>query len=247
MKPKKAKNAVRGGGVKDTAEGCVSSVPEVTWEALRSRAEAALDDKGIEAQERRKAAAERISRRMKERGIEPVWDVRGVERALAAYFADYVLGDGRKGFRKVFAECGVSVADFLDARDTHPDLRMVYDYIHRQGAGVASIEALELNRQAQGAQKRLVTEEGCELNQRAVEVSLRATMKDVYGDDGGVGAAKHLRLVLRCDSGAFHRRRIHGRRHVGQDFPRGVPLRIEGAAATEGTDNARDLRSDACG
>ena len=42
---------------------------------------------------------------------------------------------------------------------------------------------------------RLVTEEGCELNQKAVEVSLKATMKDVYGDGDGASASDAKKSV----------------------------------------------------
>ena len=43
---------------------------------------------------------------------------------------------------------------------------------------------------AQESQLRLITEDGCDLNQRAVEVSLKATMRDVYGESNEVGPAK---------------------------------------------------------
>ena len=170
-------------------EGGISSAPEVTWEELLARAEAALDDKGLEAKERREVAAAKKLRRMKERGIEPKWDVPGIRRALAAYYADCVLGECVLGFRKVFAAAGVVCADFFDARDAYPELRMVFEYIQAKRIELTQTEAEELSRQAQAAQKRLVTEEGCELNQRAVELSLRATMKGVYGD-GDTGGEK---------------------------------------------------------
>lgn len=162
-------------------------LPEVSWEELLARAEAALDDKGLEAKERREAAAAKKLRRMRERGVEPKWDVGGIRRALAAYYADCVLGECRRGFRKVFASAGVVCADFFDARDAYPELRMVFEYIQAKRSEMAQTEAEELSRQAQAAQKRLVTEEGCELNQRAVELSLKATMKGVYGDGDAGG------------------------------------------------------------
>lgn len=177
------------------------NLPAVSWEELLARAEAALDEKGLEAQERRRVAGEKKLRRLKERGLDPKWDVPGIKRALAAYYADSVLGDCRLGFRKIFAAAGVVSADFFDARDAYPELRLVFEYIVAKRKEISQTEADELSRQAQASQKRLVTEDGCDLNQRAVELSLKATMPGVYGDSGGEkGGEKGKQIVYKFEN-----------------------------------------------
>lgn len=164
--------------------------PAVSWEELLARAEASLDENGVATQAKREAAAEKCRARMEERGVRPSWNLDGVRRALAEYYRDCVLGECERGFRRVFAECGVHASDLFDAEGANPELRMVYEYIQKRRDEITRSEAKDLSRQAQAAQRRLVTEEGCDLNQRAVEVSLRATMKDIYGEDekGGGGS-----------------------------------------------------------
>ena len=195
MRRKRAKSLAGDADVAEGASGAVSSPPAVSWGDLLAKAEGALDEKGLEAQERRKVTAGKYLRKLAERGISPKWDLDGIRRALAAYYADYVLGDASLGFRRVFADCGVPCSDFLDARDAYPELRMVFEYIQAKRMELTQTEAEELSRQAQAAQKRLVTEEGCELNQRAVELSLKATMKGVYGDGEGASAADAKKSV----------------------------------------------------
>ena len=163
-----------------------SSVPAVSWEELVARAEAALDEHGVEAHERRVAAAERISARNAKRGVSVKIDVGGVRKALVACYADYMAG-GKSGVLKVFADAGVRYVDFRDGRALHPEFTLVMEYLKGVRDDVLRQAAEDLKSQAQDAQRRLVTEDGCELNQRAVELSLKATMKDVYGEDGGSG------------------------------------------------------------
>ena len=181
MKRRKARSS---GGTSSGADAA-AEVPAVEWGWLLSRAMASLDEQGLERQAKREAAAERIKARMAKRGVKVGYDLDGVRRALAAYYSDVILSDRPKGFRKVFAEAGVMPSDFFDARETYPEFRLVYEYIYGRIKEVVATEAAEDVRQAQASQRRLVTEEGCELNQRAVELSLKATMKDVYGDGGG--------------------------------------------------------------
>lgn len=171
------------------AVGSAAGVPAVGWDELLARAEAALDEQGLERRAKWEKTAGRYLALLGRRGIEPKWNVGGVKRALAAYFCDMVLGEGRpRGMRRVFAEEGVVLTDMWDSMNAHPEIRLVYEYMRRQVKMAAEASAQDLVRQAQHSQERLVTEDGCELNQRAVELSLRATMKDVYGDgDGGGG------------------------------------------------------------
>lgn len=167
-------------------------MPAVSWDELLARATAALDERGEEAHEKRVAAAERISARNAKRGGSVEIDVDGVRRALVACYLDYMAG-GKSGVLKVFAGEGVRYVDFRDGRALHPEFTLVMEYLKGVRDEVVRQEAEDLAAQAQDAQRRLVTEEGCGLNQRAVELSLKATVKDVYGEgegSGGGGDAK---------------------------------------------------------
>lgn len=173
-------------------ESAERPVPAISWEELVARAEAALDERGEEAHAKRVAAAERISARNAKRGISVEIDVEGVRRALAAYCSDCLSGGGA-GVMGVFAREGVKYVDYRDGRALHPEFTLVMEYLKGVRDEIVRQSAEDLKSQAQNAQKRLVTEEGCDLNQRAVELSLKATMRDVYGDgegSGGGGDAK---------------------------------------------------------
>lgn len=181
-------------GVADVEESApeVSSVPAVSWDELLARATAALDERGEEAHKKRVEAAARISARNAKRGISVSFDVDGVHRALTAYYGDCLAG-GKKGVMGVFAKEKVKYVDFRDGRALNPEFTLVMEYLKGVRDEVLRQSAEDLAAQAQDAQRRLVTEEGCELNQRAVELSLKATVKDVYGDgegSGGGGDAK---------------------------------------------------------
>lgn len=156
-------------------------VPE--WKELVDRAEAALDDEGEAKMEKRRRAAEKRIRRMEERGIREVVDVESLRKGLCAYFADVTGGGRMRGFRRVIADFGVNVGDYFGgAEDRYADLKLVHEYIRGLMVKMAKDDAEETVTLAQEAQRRLITEDGCGLNQRAVEVSLKATMRDVYGD-----------------------------------------------------------------
>ena len=157
-------------------------VPAVSWEELLARAKASLDERGLERQAKREAAAERIRARNARNGVELKFDGDGVRRALAAYYCDIVLGDRPRGYRKVFRDEGVVPSDLWLCEKVDADVMLVNEYVNAEMHRAMRADAEEAGRLAQMSQRRLVTEEGCELNQRAVEVSLKATMKDVYGD-----------------------------------------------------------------
>lgn len=173
-------------GVADAEESAPegSSAPCMTWEELLARAESDLDEKGREGYERSKAAAEKHVRRSKAAGTWFEVDVEGVRRVIVAYYSAITSIGGMKRLRKLFAENGVRFDDYSSGRKSHADFGLVMEYIRKLRNELAKAEAEELVTEAQDSQRRLVTEEGCELNQRAVELSLKATMKDVYGDGG---------------------------------------------------------------
>jgi hypothetical protein len=189
-KTKRAKNAASSGTAPD-----VAPVPSVTWEELVERAEAGLDENGITSLEKRRHVAEKKWRRLEERGLRMNSDCDKVKQALVAYYADCFEAARSLGIRRVFARCGARIADYTDGKDYWPELWLVMDYISRNRKERDRILAEEAGSLAQESQMRLVTEEGCELNQKAVEVSLKATMKDVYGDGEGGGASDAKKSV----------------------------------------------------
>jgi len=161
------------------------SVPE--WGRILAMAEASLDEQGEERLEKWRNVAAKRQKRMAKLGIRETADIDAMRRALCAYYAD-MLGDNRrvKGIKKVFAEAGASFGDFVGgAKDRYADLNLVYTYIQRLVREAAEADAVETVQLAQDGQRRLLTEDDCKLNQRAVEVSLKATMRNVYGEDGG--------------------------------------------------------------
>ncbi|MBQ4199003.1 MAG: hypothetical protein II649_03885 [Kiritimatiellae bacterium] len=168
-------------------------VPSVTWDELVELAEADLDENGLASLEKRRHVAEKKWRRLKERGLPMRIDFDGAKRGLVAYYADCFDSVRTMGARKVFASVGARLVDYTGGVDFMPELWLAMDYICRHRRERDRILAEEAGSLAQESQMRLVTEEGCELNQKAVEVSLKATMKDVYGeekDGGGKGGSK---------------------------------------------------------
>lgn len=186
-KRRRAVSRVDGGG----------SVPaaSVTWDELLARAKASLDEQGEERQAKREAAAERIRARNERRGVVLKFDAEGVRRALAAYYCDIVLGDSPRGYRRVFRDEGVVPSDLWLCEKVDADVMLVNEFVNAEMHRAIKADAEEAGRLAQMSQRRLVTEEGCELNQRAVEVSLKATMKDVYGDGAESAASDAKKSV----------------------------------------------------
>ena len=184
MSRKRTKSQAEKHDAVETAPGgSSSSLPQMTWGELVARAEADLDEKGRESYAKATVAAEKHVRRATEAGkwFEP--DVGGVQKVLVAYY-EKVTGarEDYPGFKQLFAKFGVRFDDYSSGRKGHAEFGMVMEYVRRIRNDLAREEAMELVSDAQEAQKRLVTEDGCELNQRAVELSLKATMRDVYGD-----------------------------------------------------------------
>lgn len=162
----------------------------IGFEELYQRAVSVLDEDGLVRLAKRKAAADRLQRLMRESGGHEVFDVAGVKLALCEYYMGCADGVCGRGIRKTFAACGVRLSDLFGAMDRNHELRTVYEYVRNVRNEAARVEAEELGVVAQEGQRRLVTEDGCRLNQRAVELSLKASMGDVYGDDGKDGGAK---------------------------------------------------------
>lgn len=195
-KRERAEAAAKAAAGAGSASGTAPKVAPIGWDELLARAEASLDEAGMEKVAKRKAVAEKIRRRMAERGQKEFVDVEAMKRALCAYWADATGGGPMRGWRRVFAESGAKTGDFLGgATDRFPDLNTAFRYIQGLIGNMAREDAAETVAIAQAGQRRLLTEDGCELNQRAVELSLKATMRDVYGDGEGGGASDAKKSV----------------------------------------------------
>lgn len=190
MRTKKRKGS-GDSAVSASGEAEVAALPakRVSWEELLERALAALDKQSEEDFAAKKAKAEWRRERNKRKGLRLEIDYEGVRRTLVEYYEGCVGFRPFQGFKKVFAANGVSMADYFDGEMLEPELHLVFRYTQRLRDSATKEAALDLGRQAQESQERLVTEADCKLNQRAVELSLKASMRDVYGDgDSGGGS-----------------------------------------------------------
>ena len=176
-----------------------SPVPRITWEELLARAEADLDERGREGYAKCRASAERHAKLNEGCGVRI--DVDGVRGVLVDYYEQCVGHSSQIGLRRLFAARKVRFDDYSSGRKCHAEFGLVMEYAKKVRDALAREEAAELMSEAQAAQKRLVTEDGCDLNQRAVELTLKATMKDVYGDgDADRGDSKRKPIVYKFEN-----------------------------------------------
>lgn len=176
--------------------GSVVASVDVTWEDLVAMAEASLDEEGLRKLADQKVRGERFLANLRKRG-RGRFDEEGVRGALVEYYVSAVSDSCRRGFKEIFTARGV-ISDYLGGEYGYPEWRMVLKFAQEQMRKVSEIRAKEAAPVAQESQRRLVTEEGCQLNQRAVELSLKATMPEVYGDrsSGGEGGARDDRRAI---------------------------------------------------
>ena len=161
-----------------------------TWKQLVGMARLAMEDENEELVKKFEARAERRQKFMYDNGIGEVADVAALRRGLLEYYCEVVTTtsrDVRGAFRRVGANYGDLHGGVLNRCF---DLWVVREFVCKLRGKIARAVAEESASVAQESQLRLITEDGCELNQRAVEVSLKATMRDVYGESNEVGTVK---------------------------------------------------------
>lgn len=161
-----------------------------TWKQLVGMARLAMEDENEELVKKFEARAARRQKFMYDNGIGEVADVAALRRGLLEYYCEVVTTtsrDVRGAFRRVGANYGDLHGGVLNRCF---DLWVVREFVCKLRGKIARAVAEESASVAQESQLRLITEDGCELNQRAVEVSLKATMRDVYGESNEVGTAK---------------------------------------------------------
>ena len=161
-----------------------------TWKQLVGMARLAMEDENEELVKKHEAMAARRQKYMYDNGIGEVADVTALRRGLLEYYCEVATStsrDVRGAFRRVGANYGDLHGGVLNRCF---ELWVVREYIVKLRGKIARAVAEESASVAQESQLRLITEDGCELNQRAVEVSLKATMRDVYGESNEVGTVK---------------------------------------------------------
>lgn len=161
-----------------------------TWKQLVGMARLAMEDENEELVKKHEAMAARRQKYMYDNGIGEVADVAALRRGLLEYYCEVATStsrDVRGAFKRVGANYGDLHGGVLNRCF---ELWVVREYIVKLRGKIARAVAEESASVAQESQLRLITEDGCELNQRAVEVSLKATMRDVYGESNEVGPAK---------------------------------------------------------
>lgn len=161
-----------------------------TWKQLVGMARLAMEDENEELVKKHEAMAARRQKFMYDNFIEETADLAALRRGLLEYYCEVVTTtsrDVRGAFRRVGANYGDLHGGVLNRCF---ELWVVREFIVKLRGKIARAVAEESASIAQESQLRLITEDGCELNQRAVEVSLKATMRDVYGESNEVGPAK---------------------------------------------------------
>lgn len=161
-----------------------------TWKQLVGMARLAMEDENEELVKKHEAMAARRQKYMYDNGIGEVADVAALRRGLLEYYCEVATStsrDVRGAFRRVGANYGDLHGGVLNRCF---ELWVVREFIVKLRGKIARAVAEESASVAQESQLRLITEDGCELNQRAVEVSLKATMRDVYGESNEVGTVK---------------------------------------------------------
>lgn len=161
-----------------------------TWKQLVGMARLAMEDENEELVKKHEAMAARRQKFMYDNFIEETADLAALRRGLLEYYCEVVTTtsrDVRGAFKRVGANYGDLHGGVLNRCF---ELWVVREYIVKLRGKIARAVAEESASVAQESQLRLITEDGCELNQRAVEVSLKATMRDVYGESNEVGTAK---------------------------------------------------------
>lgn len=161
-----------------------------TWKQLVGMARLAMEDENEELVKKHEAMAARRQKFMCDNFIDETADLAALRRGLLEYYCEVVTTtsrDVRGAFKRVGANYGDLHGGVLNRCF---ELWVVREFIVRLRGKIARAVAEESASIAQESQLRLITEDGCELNQRAVEVSLKATMRDVYGESNEVGPAK---------------------------------------------------------
>ncbi|MBQ1344762.1 MAG: hypothetical protein IIY62_00225 [Kiritimatiellae bacterium] len=153
------------------------------WKSLLARAQLALDEAALAAYRKKKDSLERrLARSMEEHGLkEAPYDFYMVQEVLVEYdrcgvFSDALrLCNGREG------EC-------IEARAWDADIWLVWDFVKARLKARMAARALDIAQVAQEGLGRLVADEECGLNMKALKMALEGAVPELYG--GGAKASE---------------------------------------------------------
>jgi hypothetical protein len=148
------------------------------WKALLGRAVLALDEEGISAYRKRKDALERkLERNLSETGLTvPPYDFYMVQEVLVEY-------DKCGIFTEAIRNCGAKESECIEARVWDADIKLVWDFVRERIKARLAARASDIAQEAQEGLRRLVTDEECKLNVKALKMALESVAPELYGGD----------------------------------------------------------------
>lgn len=144
-----------------------------------------LDDDALKSFEKDKAAKEgKFRRNMEKQGlIVPPYDFYMVQEVLVEY-------DRCGRFTDAIRKCGGREEECIEAKKWDAEIKLVWDFIEERIADRMRARAKEIAQDAQEGLRRLVTDDECKLNARAIKMALESTVPDLYGGGGGKAEAE---------------------------------------------------------
>ena len=153
------------------------------WKSLLARAQLALDEAALAAYRKRRDAQERrLARSMEEHGLkEAPYDFYMVQEVLVEYDRCGVFSDALRSCNGREGEC-------IEARAWDADIRLVWDFVKARLKARMAARALDIAQEAQEGLRKLVTDEECGLNVKALKMALEGAVPELYG--GGAKASE---------------------------------------------------------
>lgn len=146
------------------------------WNSLLGRAVLALDEEGISAYRKRKDVLERkLERNMSENGIVvPPYDFYMVQEVMVEYDKCGIFGEALR-------KCGGRESECIEARAWDADIKLVWDFVRERIKARLAARASDIAQEAQEGLRRLVTDEECKLNVKALKMALESVAPELYG------------------------------------------------------------------
>ena len=165
------------------------------WKSLLARAQMALDEEALAAYRKRKDGLERrLARSMEEHGLkEAPYDFYMVQEVLVEYDRCGVFSDALRSCNGREGEC-------IEARAWDADIRLAWDFVKARLKARMAARAMDIAQVAQEGLGRLVADEECGLNVKALKMALEGAVPELYGgggkpseaEDGDAGGAKRV-------------------------------------------------------
>lgn len=149
------------------------------WESLLARAVMSLDESEAAAHEKRRDECDRrYARRLEKAGlmVSP-YDWYQVREVLVEY-------DRCGRFDEALRRCNGKESECLEAKSWDEDVRLVWDFLVRQSKERLAARASDIAQDAQEGLRRLVTDEACRLDTKAIKIALESAAPELYGGGG---------------------------------------------------------------